>query len=87
LLWLPSYHRIRGKISRKGDSVFVLPDAQHVAGGCQQGTKSINNHQFLRYGSPFYDPSYGLEYTGEAGVQTTAIAGHSADIGFVGGAF
>ena len=37
--------------------------------------KAFGNHQFLQYGSTYYDASYGVQYTGEQGFQNAAIAG------------
>jgi len=42
--------------------------------------KVFDNHQFLSYNGPsgkkYYDPSYGVEYTGEQDFQKQAIAGY-----------
>ncbi len=63
------------------NNALSTPEAQDSDGIYGQGgTNPLNlfsNHQFARIGSTCYDPSYGVNYTGAADMQTTAIDGFS----------
>jgi hypothetical protein len=42
--------------------------------------KVFGNHQFLKYNGTYYDPSYGVTYTGPADFQSKAVAGFGNQI-------